>query len=130
MRRIHSPALALVGLIVLLGMTSAACSKNNTPSTSGSSSQAPATGGVTLEQGPGDALVFSPTELTVKQGDTITVKNVSSMPHTFTITGKGIDVVDQPGQTTDVTIDLPPGTYEFICRFHVSSGMKGTLIVQ
>ncbi len=130
MRRIHSPAVVLVGLIVLLGMTSTACGKNSTPSASSPSSQAPTSGGVALEQGPGDALVFSPTELKVKQGDTITVKNVSSMPHTFTINGKGIDVVNQPGQTKNVTIDLPPGTYEFICRFHVSSGMKGTLVVE
>jgi len=49
--------------------------------------------------------------------------------HTFTITGKGIDVVNSPGQSQNVTINLAPGTYQFICRFHVSLGMRGTLTV-
>jgi plastocyanin len=25
---------------------------------------------------------------------------------------------------------LPPGTYPFVCRFHESMGMKGTLVVR
>jgi len=29
-----------------------------------------------------------------------------------------------------VTIDLAPGTYPFICRFHESQGMTGTLVVK
>lgn len=28
------------------------------------------------------------------------------------------------------TIDLPPGTYPFVCRFHESMGMTGTLVVR
>jgi plastocyanin len=55
---------------------------------------------------------------------------VSQVPHTFTVTGHGIDVETQPGKTSLITIDLPPGTYPFICRFHVSLGMKGTLVVR
>jgi plastocyanin len=38
-------------------------------------------------------------------------------------------VVNQGGQKQTVTIDLAPGTYAFLCRFHASSGMKGTLTV-
>ena len=30
----------------------------------------------------------------------------------------------------DVTIDLAPGTYPFICRFHEGQGMTGTLVVK
>ena len=40
-----------------------------------------------------------------------------------------IDVTNPGGSSQVVTIDLPAGTYPFICRFHVSSGMKGTLVV-
>ncbi len=129
MRRKTALIAGVVGLIAVLDLTAVACGKSTTPA-GGSTSPAPAGGGVTLEQGPGNAFVFSPTQLTMKQGDTLTVKNVGSVPHTFTITDKGIDVVNDPGQSQQVTIDLPPGTYEFICRFHVSSGMKGTLVVQ
>jgi plastocyanin len=73
---------------------------------------------------------FSPATFTVTSGDTITVKNTtSSTQHTFTITGQTVDVTVDPGTSQEVTISLPPGTYPFICRFHVSRGMTGTLTV-
>ena len=74
---------------------------------------------------------FSPSNLTVKKGDTIAVKNATTgTPHTFTISGKGIDVTTDAGQTQSVVINLAPGTYTFFCRFHESLGMKGTLVVK
>jgi plastocyanin len=73
---------------------------------------------------------FSPATFTVTSGDTITVKNTtSSTQHTFTITGQTVDVTVDPGTSQKVTISLPAGTYPFICRFHVSRGMTGTLTV-
>jgi plastocyanin len=75
--------------------------------------------------------VFTPSTLRVSQGATLEVRNVtSSTPHTFTVSGQGIDIVNNPGQAHDVTINLPPGRYPFICRFHVSMGMRGTLVVE
>jgi plastocyanin len=128
---------SLVGIAALVALVGAACGKSSSPSTN--PTQAPATsppatststsaGGATVQQGAG-GLVFSPVTLTVKKGASISVTNVGSASHTFTITGKGIDVVNSPGQSQSVAIDLAPGTYEFICRFHVSLGMKGTLTV-
>jgi plastocyanin len=74
---------------------------------------------------------FSPSTVTVSQGGTVAVQNATaSTQHTFTVSGEGIDVVTNGGQTSSVTINLPPGTYPFICRFHVGLGMKGTLVVQ
>ena len=62
---------------------------------------------------------------------TLTVKNVSSSTaHTFTIQGKGINVVNQAGKSATVKVDLPPGTYPFICTFHVSDGMAMTVVVR
>jgi plastocyanin len=73
---------------------------------------------------------FSPSTFTVASGDTITLKNgTPSTPHTFTVTGEDVDVTVDPSSTRDVKIDLPPGTYPFICRFHEASGMTGTLKV-
>ena len=83
----------------------------------------------TVTQGAGGQLVFSPASLTVKKGDTIEVDDVASIPHTFTIDGQGIDVVNEGGQKQTVAISLAPGTYSFVCRFHASLGMKGTLTV-
>jgi plastocyanin len=57
------------------------------------------------------------------------VKNVGTLPHTYTIQDKGINEVLTPGQSANVSIDLAPGTYTFVCTFHQSSGMTGTLTV-
>ena len=73
---------------------------------------------------------FTPSNVTVASGATIEVKNSTPQtPHTFTVTGEDIDVALDPQSTSKVTIDLPPGTYAFECRYHAGSGMKGTLIV-
>ena len=74
---------------------------------------------------------FTPAKITVNQGDTITVSDTNpSTPHTFTVTGTDIDVANDPMSSQDVTIDLAPGTYPFICRFHEGQGMIGTLVVK
>jgi plastocyanin len=109
---------SVIGIVVVAALLGA-CSKSS--NTSGGAS-------TTLKQGSG-GLVFTPATLSVKKGDTISVQNVGSTAHTFTVTGQSIDVTNDAGKSQDVTIDLPAGTYPFICRFHESSGMKGTLTV-
>jgi plastocyanin len=74
---------------------------------------------------------FTPAKITVHQGDTITVSDTNpNTPHTFTVTDTDIDVSNDAMSSQDVTIDLAPGTYPFICRFHESQGMTGTLVVK
>jgi plastocyanin len=74
---------------------------------------------------------FTPARITVHRGDTITVSDTNpNTPHTFTVTGTDIDVSNDAMSSQDVTIDLAPGTYPFICRFHESQGMTGTLVVK
>jgi plastocyanin len=138
-------AVALAAVLVIAG---AACGKSSTSNT-GSGSKSPASskprggygGGGSSSSGGGGGgavvatvtqanFVFTPAKVTVNKGDTISVKNGNpTTPHTFTVTGQGIDITNDAGQSQDVTIDLAPGTYTFICRFHESQGMKGTLIV-
>jgi len=84
----------------------------------------------TVLEGPDNGFTFSPSTVTVNQGQAITLSNVSDTAHTFTVTGQSIDIETMPGKTAKVTIDLPPGTYPFVCRFHESMGMKGTLVVR
>jgi plastocyanin len=73
---------------------------------------------------------FSPSTPKVASGDSITVRNgTTDTPHTFTVEGQDIDVTVGPGTSEDVKIDLQPGTYPFVCRFHESQGMTGTLTV-
>jgi plastocyanin len=74
---------------------------------------------------------FTPAKITVHEGDTITVSNTNpSTPHTFTVTGTDINVSNDAMSAQDVTIDLAPGTYPFICRFHEGQGRTGTLVVK
>ena len=46
-----------------------------------------------------------------------------------TINGKGINVINSPGQSQSVTIALAPGAYPFVCTFHAALGMMGVLTV-
>ena len=128
--------LKIVIVAVVLGGTLGACSKSSTPSTSSTGGVAPATSQpasvntTKLEQGTNDQLVFTPADFSIKSGSTLTVTNVSaSIPHTFTVTGQKIDITNQGGQSQQVKISLPPGTYPYVCTFHVSQGMKGVMTV-
>ena len=139
---------------VVLALVGAACGKSATASERGGSSSGSGSGtstgstgtsggnggygaggggammATTVLEGPDNGFTFSPSTVTVHQGQTITLTNVSDTAHTFTVTGQGIDIETMPGKTDTVTIDLPPGTYPFVCRFHESMGMKGTLVVR
>lgn len=71
---------------------------------------------------------FNPAEVTVASGDTITARNVNPItPHTFTVEDTDIDVNLSGGTQEDVTIDLDPGEYGFVCTIH--GQMTGTLTV-
>ena len=143
----------LLGFVVL-ALVGAACGKSATASESGGSSSGSGSGtstgssgttgsnggygaggggammATTVLEGPDNGFTFSPSTVTVHQGQTITLTNVSDTAHTFTVTGQGIDIETMPGKTDTVTIDLPPGTYPFVCRFHESMGMTGTMVVR
>ena len=144
----------LLGFVVL-ALVGAACGKAATASEGGGSSSGSGSGtstgssgasggggsgygagggggmmATTVLEGPDNGFTFSPSTVTVNQGQAITLSNVSDTAHTFTVTGQGIDIETMPGKTDKVTIDLPPGTYPFVCRFHESMGMKGTLVVR
>jgi plastocyanin len=74
--------------------------------------------------------LFDPGTVKVGRGDVVAVRNANTRtPHTFTVVGDDVDLELAPLRTETVTIDLAPGTYELICRFHESLGMTGTLKV-
>lgn len=146
--RVPNGKLGLLIGIAALALVAAACGKSasaaeggttTTPTPTPSPSMTPSpsygmppsnTGTKTVTEGPGNSFAFMPSTVTVKQGATVKLDNVSDTAHTFTVTGQGIDVETQPGQTSQVTIGLPPGSYPFICTFHQSLGMTGTLVVK
>ena len=72
--------------------------------------------------------LFMPKTVKVKSGDTLEVRNGNARtPHTFTVVGEDVDLELAPLTSETATIDLTPGTYQLICRFHEQLGMKGTL---
>jgi plastocyanin len=95
---------------------------------SGGAGSSKSTGGKPVETISQKDFAFAPSTFTVKEDDTITVKNTTaSTEHTFTIDGENVDVTVDPGNSTDVKLDLASGDYPFFCRFHNS--MTGTLTV-
>jgi plastocyanin len=74
--------------------------------------------------------LFDPGTVKVDEGDVVAVRNGNARtPHTFTVVAGDVDLELAPLTTETVTIDLAPGTYELICRFHESLGMTATLKV-
>ena len=69
---------------------------------------------------------FSPTDLSVTEGQTITVTNIGETSHTFTTDDDAIDETIGAGETLDITL-TGVTTGGFHCRFH--SQMVGTLTV-
>jgi plastocyanin len=95
---------------------------------------------------------FDPVTITVKAGETVTWVNESDEAHTVTAYGDEIpeeasyfasggassedeardslsEGLLEAGDTFEVTLDQP-GTYEYYCIPHESSGMKGTIVVE
>jgi plastocyanin len=74
--------------------------------------------------------LFMPKTVKVNSGDALEVTNGNARtPHTFTVVGEDVDLELAPLTSETATIDLAPGTYQLICRFHEQLGMKGTLKV-
>src|SRR5512143_2092645 len=90
-----------------------------TATTAGPTATAP--GAATRAPAPGQAtiviknLAFSPARLTVKAGQTVTVMNEDSVPHTFTAERGRFDSGKlQPGETYTHTFSKA-GTHPFLC---------------
>lgn len=69
-------------------------------------------------------LVFAPTEISAKVGDTIEWVNKDVFAHTATARNGDFDV-NQPPKKTVTSVLSKAGTVEFYCRFHPN--MKGVL---
>lgn len=93
--------------------------------------QAPATGGPTVTM---KDFEFTPKEIKVKVGTTVTWMNAGTAAHSATALDKAFNTRNlQPGETKTVTFSTP-GTFVYHCVFHGNpddkSGMIGTVIVE
>jgi uncharacterized cupredoxin-like copper-binding protein len=80
-------------------------------------------------------LAFEPSELAIPANTdvTVTITNDGVLEHDFAVDDLGVasDAI-MAGDTTTVTINAAPGTYEFHCTVpgHAEAGMTGTITVQ
>ncbi|MEX0744388.1 MAG: cupredoxin domain-containing protein [Phycisphaeraceae bacterium] len=117
----------------------------NTTTSTPTTTTAPAGGGgkatkLDISADPDGALSFDTDKLTAKAGKvTIDMANPSSVPHTVSIEGNGVDEEGTggtagvgEGKVSTVTADLEAGKYTFYCPVdaHEQAGMKGTLTVE
>jgi plastocyanin len=116
----------MLGALFALTLLAAACGGDETPPANGGGSPSESAG----SGGGADLTIvdfaFSPTELTVTEGQTISINNTGDVSHTFTTDDGAIDQTISPGETVDVTL-TGVTTGGFHCRFH--SQMTGTLTV-
>lgn len=65
--------------------------------------------------------------MTAAAGDSIEFTNDDDATHSFTVQEANIDEEVDAGASTTIAVDVDPGTYDFICKFH--DDMTGTLEV-
>ncbi len=109
----------------------AACSGGSYGGSAPSGASQPPAGGANLSVQAKDAY-FEPASLTATFGENaeLTVKNAGKLPHTFTIDELRVDQEIAPGKTVTLKLSpAEPGEFNFYCRFHVGSGMRGSIRV-
>jgi plastocyanin len=121
--------LAFGATLLCLGFVSSGCkssSSNPYGSTPTGPGPTPSPANTVLMQG----MAFSPATITVSVGTTVTWKNQDSYAHTSTSDSGIWDTGNIAGGASATTTFNAAGTYPYHCTFHVSMGMKGTVIVQ
>ena len=77
---------------------------------------------------------FIPAEVRIPANTDVTVRlpNNGQIPHNFTIDELDINVTFQAGESPEVVINAPPGTYYYFCNIpgHAPAGMDGNLVVE
>ncbi len=78
-------------------------------------------------------IFFDPTDLAAPADTAVTIDlvNEGAAVHDFTIDALGVNVTLNPGESGQVSINAPAGTYEYYCSIpgHKDAGMVGTLTV-
>jgi cytochrome c oxidase subunit 2 len=77
-----------------------------------------------------DALVFQPSSATAKVGDVIEWTNTGNAVHNVVFDNQGVPSSETMNQGDTFEIKFTkPGTYSYVCKFHESVNMRGTITV-
>lgn len=131
---------AALGFAACGGKPAATSDNAAAPAAAGGAPAAPPTGKIVTVVMTSDAVgnYFKPADLEVHRGDVIRytlgvgVHNVRFLADSNA--GKqnlpaASDLLQLPGQTFDLPVNLPPGTYYYQCDAHAALGMKGHVTV-
>ena len=126
----HRRWMRLLGAVFALTLLGAACGGDEPEGPPVESEETEAPSESPSESGGADLTIvdfgFSPSELSVTEGQTITVTNIGETSHTFTTDDDTVDETIGAGETVEVPLtDVTSGG--FVCRFHPQ--MTGTLTV-
>ena len=129
----HRRWMRVLGALFALTLLTAACGGDDTPPADdgGTPTQSPSDeGGSPSDEGGADLTMvdfgFSPSDLSVTEGQTITVTNIGETSHTFTTDDDAIDETVGAGETLEITL-TGVSSGGFHCRFHTQ--MTGALTV-
>ena len=85
-----------------------------------------------IQMGSGGNLIFSPNEVSIAAGESVTFVNGDLPPHNMVFNEypelSHPDLAFVEGESFTVTFDNP-GEYEFQCEPHAGAGMKGVIHV-
>ena len=140
----HHIVLALLAAgfgIAACGGKPAASDKGAAAPAASGAPAAPPTGKILTVEMISDAVgnYFKPADFEVHRGDvirytlTVGVHNVNFLPDSNPgkqNLPKASDLLQLPGQTFDLPVNLEPGTYYFQCDAHAALGMKGHVTVK
>jgi uncharacterized cupredoxin-like copper-binding protein len=130
-------------LLVLLALGAAGCGGGDDDEDGGEAQQqqAPAEqsgdgGGAAASAVSMSEFEFEPAEVSVERGSTLTVNNEGSLDHDLKVRDGGEVIggtdVFPGGESQELEVDFPPGSYEMFCSVpgHEDSGMTGSFTVE
>jgi plastocyanin len=132
-------AIALVALVAALGSgCGGGGGGNNNAATTNTTTTQPAqpSGGGATKTVSMKEYQFTPSDVTAKQGSTITVENKGNIAHNLTVEQGSKKVAATPtflgGKSEKLKVSLKPGKYTMLCTVpgHEQLGMKGTFTVK
>jgi len=127
----HRRWMSLLGTLIALTLLAASCGgDDDTPPAENGGSETESPSETPADGGGADLTMvdfgFSPTDLSVTEGQTITVTNIGETSHTFTTDDEAVDETVGPGEEVEITL-TGVASGGFHCRFHPQ--MIGTLTV-
>jgi plastocyanin len=112
----------LIGFALMISLMACSDDENGTTPANGNGNDDPQANTVGMTSSS-----FTPAQLTIEVGETVTWNNTDSMLHTVTSDDGLFDANVQPGSSFTYTFDTA-GTYAYVCTIH--PGMTGTIVVE